>query len=383
MEQKIMVSVVIPVYNAERFIETAIQSVLRQNAKWVELVLVDDGSKDHSAEICRKYTNDLVQCVSIDNAGAGHARNVGMERARGKWILFLDSDDLVLGNFFNKDLLGYFNKMLQNGTDIIYTPKIVSDYFLLNHPVITYPEPLEQIMHYIPSIEFWSCIYRADFLRQNHIRFFEYQKQDVESAFRFRAFSKANDIKIEPRRIYYVHRDNPTSNVNTWNWDRVLETKAKVYYNLFQEFDKPEYETKNWLYLQSLYYTKELLSSCWRQGFLENEQQQVAQLLDLYALPTREEREVKLPVRYRVLERVIRLMQRRSNAWKLFCRSCEKKQRGFTPAPIHTDQPVDDMPMLFERLNVYEEFVRKDIANHCASEVNYESTDHVSSCREW
>ncbi len=364
MKREIIVSVIIPVYNAEHFIETAIQSVLRQNAQWVELVLVNDGSQDHSLEICQSYANDLVQCVSIDNAGAGHARNIGIEHARGEWILFLDSDDLILGNFFNDDLLGYLSQMLQNKVDIIYTAKIVSDFFLSSHPVITYPEPLEQIEHYIPSIEFWSCIYRADFLRRNQIRFFEYQKQDVESAFRFRAFSRANLVNIEPCRIFYVHRNNPASNVNTWNWDMVLETKARVYYLLFQEFDKPEYETKNWLYLQSLYYTKELLRSCWKQGFLKDEKLLVAELLDIYTFDTRE----TLPFRYCIVTQIIRFMQRKSIIWQFFCWKCEKKRRCFAPGPIHTDQPEDDISTLLRRLDLYEKTIQQDIAIHGASE---------------
>lgn len=351
MKQKIEISIIVPVYNAERFLETTIQSVLRQNAPWAELVLVNDGSRDGSPAICQRYSSEQVQYISIPNGGAGHARNVGIDHARGDWILFLDSDDLIRNHFFTEDLRQFLAQERQ--TDILYTPKVLCDFTLSGKPEIVYPEPLEQIRHYMPDLEFWACIYRTEFLRSRQVRFFEYQKQDVESAFRFRAFSRASCIKTAPERIFYVHRDNPSSNVNTWNWDKVLEIKSRVYYALFREFDRPEQDTKLWLYTQSMYYAKELLELCRKEGFQENEKEIIGQLVRDFDFRAHPRMTALLPVRYRVLVRVLQQMQKHAFVWNAYCHICARKQRVRPAASTTPALEPDHIPAILERLDLY------------------------------
>ena len=91
---KPMVSVIMPVYNVDRYLEKAIRSVLAQTFSDFELILIDDGSTDKSAEICDgflSYTN--VAVLHIPNSGVAHARNTGLKTAKGKYIAFFDSDD--------------------------------------------------------------------------------------------------------------------------------------------------------------------------------------------------------------------------------------------------------------------------------------------------
>ena len=87
---KPMVSVIMPVYNVDRYLEKAIRSVLAQTFSDFELILIDDGSTDKSAEICDgflSYTN--VAVLHIPNSGVAHARNTGLKTAKGKYIAFL------------------------------------------------------------------------------------------------------------------------------------------------------------------------------------------------------------------------------------------------------------------------------------------------------
>lgn len=88
-----LVSVVIPVYNAERYIEDTLASVWAQTYPHIEVVVVDDGSKDRSLAILEKYADRIV-LVRQKNGGAAAARNAGVQAACGKWIAFLDSDDI-------------------------------------------------------------------------------------------------------------------------------------------------------------------------------------------------------------------------------------------------------------------------------------------------
>ncbi len=90
-----LISCVIPVYNGERFVTEAIESALQQSYRPLQVVVVDDGSTDDTPERLRSFEN-RIDVVTQKNAGAGAARNRGVEAARGQWIAFLDSDDLWL-----------------------------------------------------------------------------------------------------------------------------------------------------------------------------------------------------------------------------------------------------------------------------------------------
>ena len=95
-----LISIIIPVYNVEAYIAECIESVLNQSYRNLELILVDDGSQDNSAKICREYSlNDSrIKFLQKENGGASDARNLGLENAKGEYVTFLDSDDYWEGN---------------------------------------------------------------------------------------------------------------------------------------------------------------------------------------------------------------------------------------------------------------------------------------------
>lgn len=92
-----MVSIIVPVYNAEKYIEECLYSLIRQTYHDIEIILIDDGSRDHSSEICEKYSlqDSRINLIQQQNAGVSAARNTGIDRARGEYIMFCDSDDVV------------------------------------------------------------------------------------------------------------------------------------------------------------------------------------------------------------------------------------------------------------------------------------------------
>jgi len=89
------ISVITPCYNREKFIGQAVESVLAQTFPDFELIIVDDGSVDNSRDVVRKYVDDRVQLIVQENRGPSEARNAGLRSSRGKWVKFLDSDDLM------------------------------------------------------------------------------------------------------------------------------------------------------------------------------------------------------------------------------------------------------------------------------------------------
>ncbi len=97
-----LVSIIMPVYNTEKYLRQAVDSVLGQSVKHIELIAVDDGSTDHSLQILREYerNDQRVRVFTQQNQHAGAARNLGLSHAKGEYVLFLDSDD-----FFEKNLV--------------------------------------------------------------------------------------------------------------------------------------------------------------------------------------------------------------------------------------------------------------------------------------
>ncbi len=92
-----LVSVIVPVYMVQDYLDTCVTSIINQSYKNIEIILVDDGSKDQSGQICDKYANlyEKVKVIHKENGGLSDARNVGIQEANGEYIVFIDSDDYI------------------------------------------------------------------------------------------------------------------------------------------------------------------------------------------------------------------------------------------------------------------------------------------------
>lgn len=104
MDSPKLVSVIIPMYGAEKFIKFTIQSVLEQSYKNLEILIIDDESPDNSVEICQQFTDSRIQIIRQKNRGLAGARNTGIRHARGEYLAFLDADDLWLSNKIEKHI---------------------------------------------------------------------------------------------------------------------------------------------------------------------------------------------------------------------------------------------------------------------------------------
>ena len=98
------ISVIVPVYKAEKFLATCIESILNQTYGNLEIILVDDGSPDSCGKICEKYalSDSRVKVVHQKNAGVAAARNVGLDLAEGDYVTFVDSDDYIQPQMYEK-----------------------------------------------------------------------------------------------------------------------------------------------------------------------------------------------------------------------------------------------------------------------------------------
>ncbi len=111
------ISVIVPVYNVEKYLDKCLTSLIKQTYKNFEIIVINDGSIDNSLAICNKYANkyDNVKVYDYKNAGVAHARNVGIKKATGDYLLFVDSDDYI-----DEKLLENLNEFLKkNDCDIV------------------------------------------------------------------------------------------------------------------------------------------------------------------------------------------------------------------------------------------------------------------------
>ena len=119
-----MVSVIVPVYNSEKYIEECVQSVEKQtyDINKIQIVLINDGSKDNSLNVCKELAKQNTNITIIDqkNSGVSVARNEGMKKAEGKYILFLDSDDMLEKHSIER-LVKFFEKNY-NKVDLVTYP---------------------------------------------------------------------------------------------------------------------------------------------------------------------------------------------------------------------------------------------------------------------
>lgn len=219
MENKI--SVIVPVYNAEKYVKRCIDSILNQTYKNLEVVLVNDGSTDKSGYICDMYakSDDRIKVVHQLNKGVCVARNTGIKESSGEYILFIDSDDWIEYNtleilmnnvkFEDIDILIYGYKMEFIQKDNKKT-KIVTPEKKFYKTVLDY---LDDFNIYRTNGLFgycWNKIYKADIIRKNKVFFEEYAFAE-DLYFNFKILPYCRDIKVINDSFYhYMHQSEIT-----------------------------------------------------------------------------------------------------------------------------------------------------------------------------
>ena len=230
-----MLSIIIPCYNAGKFLKDCLLSFssLYDYQEMIEIIFVDDGSTDDTKIIIKENWQPNYLYFLTRNMGAGHARNVGISKASGEWIMFLDADDMLINGFFNNNLINFLNCCKSKKIDVIKTSFCKADIYL--NKIIFILEPSIEKTSF-PSHPFHSCFYRRSFLIENNINFYEYKLQDIETAFRFKVQYYAKNQIVAPSYSFYIHRENPLSNTHTWIKTNMYAIKTIVYYDLYSNF---------------------------------------------------------------------------------------------------------------------------------------------------
>lgn len=210
MEKKnnILISIIIPVFNAEKYIERCLKSIEEQNYQEYEVIIIDDGSTDTSASICNTFhsKDNRFTVFQIENQGVSNARNLGIEKAQGKYILFVDSDD-----WLKKNALETFSQKISLEDDLIissYYDVIDTNYI---PKIFTTEEKRyrgEKIKEYV-SNDFmkistpWAKLYKTSIIKDHNLTFRKNIKYGEDLIFNMEYIDKCNTLLVIQDCLYY------------------------------------------------------------------------------------------------------------------------------------------------------------------------------------
>lgn len=199
-------SIIIPAYNAEAYLQQCLDSILAQERQGCEVIVVDDGSTDGTAALLERYPD--VKVIHQENRGMSTARNRGLDEARGEYILFVDSDDLLTDDALTtlaakltgEDIISFNAKKLHDATgEQTY------------HPTIREPETIDGWSYFcrhrleatdIHFVCIWQRAYRRQFLMDNNLRFADGLRRAEDDLFTTQAMLRAKSVKTITACLY-------------------------------------------------------------------------------------------------------------------------------------------------------------------------------------
>lgn len=234
--KSVRISVIVPVYNAIEFLEKCIDSIINQTEKSLEIILVDDGSTDGSDYLCDTYAmrDNRVKVIHQKNAGVSAARNAGLEEARGSYIGFVDSDDWIHHNMYERlfqeavksqaeIVMCDATTMYSNGRTEKDTIQQVSNNTVLVHSKMT-PQLLLEM-----AGATWRCIYSSELIKSNSIIFPIGVKFSEDRIFNIYAMGYANKL-CYIKESYYMRVVNLQSAVHRFHEDYFECMKNSAHY---------------------------------------------------------------------------------------------------------------------------------------------------------
>ena len=255
------ISVIVPVYNQEPYLDECIVSIINQTYQNLEIILVDDGSTDNSLEICKKYKklDKRIKIVHKENGGLSSARNAGLEVVHGKYIMFCDSDDYYLPN--SCELL--LNEIKAKKADYVVGNYINCDEdgTIWNKPVfdrVKYKSFKLSINDYEKSFYIMSSsvcnkMFRTSFIRKLNLKFVEGVPAE-DAIFTTYCFIKSK-ATYYINNIMYVYRQRNGTSISTNNNLKYFKGISKAYNYIYENFkENNELGFYRYFYLKTLFY---------------------------------------------------------------------------------------------------------------------------------
>lgn len=228
-----LISVIVPVYNVEKYLKRCIDSILAQTFTDFELLLIDDGSTDNSGEVCDEYVkkDNRIKVFHKINGGVSSSRNLGLDNSKGQYITFVDSDDYV--SFAILEIL--LNKLFEFNADIsaccayrLNKERKEEMNFVKKDDIIYSPNILQQrIFQFRQESAVWNKLYKREVIGNTRFQ----GKTNEEILFNYKCFLKSNRIIYTNKKLYY-YCNTPNSITSSFG-----KFKFDALNNLF-EFEK-------------------------------------------------------------------------------------------------------------------------------------------------
>lgn len=237
----VLISVIVPVYKVERYIDRCVSSLVNQTLKNIEIILVDDGSPDKCPTICDRYVNEdpRIRVIHKNNEGLGYARNSGMSIAKGKYVAFVDSDDYVAVDFLEEL---YILAEKNNADACVGGNTSVTRQGFIQYPheyagtVFSNKEIVEKFLPTMLGYKYdgtgysgmsvWRGIYKREVIESNKIRFpSERQYISEDAVFDLLLYPKMEKVVIS-NTVSYFYCYNGASLTTTYNpkrFDKYVE----------------------------------------------------------------------------------------------------------------------------------------------------------------
>lgn len=240
------ISVIVPVYNVEKYLKQCLDSIVNQTYKNLEIIIVNDGTKDNSMEIVEEYLSDSrVKVINKENGGLSSARNRGIEEVTGEYISFVDSDDWIelntyeelIKNLNNEDVIIFNYSRIEDSTGEKIETQHIKDEEMAD---------LEKEYRYLYSKiahNCWNKLYKIDYLKKNNFKFLEILYEDV--FWNLQIIYSTTDIKILNKSLYNyrVNRKGSIMSSRKDNNKEYLEKQYKAYRVIFESIE--EYINQN------------------------------------------------------------------------------------------------------------------------------------------
>lgn len=222
------ISIIVPVYNAEKYLKKCLDSLVNQTKKELEFILINDGSADKSEEIIKTYKDKRIKYFKNKNQGIGKTRNFGIEKATGKYIMFLDSDD-----YFSNDACEILYKTAEKEKADL----IVFDYYRVEKENLNEVKiesfnatNIKDDPNLLLKINLGPCnkIYKSDLIKNNDIKFEENLKYE-DTLFVVKAIYKAKKIiKLNKCLHYYIIHEKSETTVRDKKVFDILKIVDKI-----------------------------------------------------------------------------------------------------------------------------------------------------------
>ncbi|MGL4252976.1 MAG: glycosyltransferase family 2 protein, partial [Fusobacteriaceae bacterium] len=212
------ISVVVAVYNGEKYIERCIDSIINQEFKNLEIIIIDDGSQDETENLCKKYLGiQNLKYIKVQNGGCSKARNIGIENALGEYIVFVDADDYLEKNMY-KDM---YRCAIENNADIVVSgfKKVRENRELEDVLIPQKSDYMESFFKLIAKDDdsfypVWNKLYKRAILIEKKIKFplDTHMGEDIVFNYKMFYFSSIVSVCREATYNYFLNTQGVTQN---------------------------------------------------------------------------------------------------------------------------------------------------------------------------